>query len=56
MNLSCYRRKSFRGEQEAQRVVYRMRARGSDVRAFKCPSCGLWHIARRVEEGTPSLN
>jgi predicted RNA-binding Zn-ribbon protein involved in translation (DUF1610 family) len=46
MNLSCTGRKAFRRAQEAQSVVYRMRAQGSDVRAFKCPLCGSYHIGK----------
>lgn len=45
-------RKAFRSEAEAKSVVFRMRAKGSDVRAFRCPQCGSWHIgtlaARRL--------
>jgi hypothetical protein len=50
--LACYRRKRFRTAREAESVVFRLRAKGTEqIEHFKCDGCGQWHLHRTDRAG-----
>jgi len=49
VSVSCYRKKTYRTEAGANAVLYRLRASGVEgVAAYRCATCGKWHIGRRA--------
>jgi ribosomal protein L32 len=47
---SCARKVRYKTEREARHIVEkRARAQGVSLRAYKCPTCGGWHLTHVLD-------
>lgn len=42
--MVCERKQVYGTKHEADQTAHRMFRQGSDVHAYKCSSCDLWHV------------